>query len=89
MTVGWRAERITVSSRNSSQMRESTLTIGAPVLAQDQGHLPWEGVGAGPGPDHAPDQEGLGEGLYLGDLDLGDLAPGWAMMPQWRRPDSF
>ena len=89
MTVGWRAERITVSSRNSSQMRESILTIGAPVLAQDQGHLPWEGVGAGPGPDHAPDQEGLGEGQYLGDLDLGDLDPGLALMLQWRRPDSF
>ena len=54
-------------------MRESTLIIGAPVLvlAQDQGHLLWEGVGAGPKPDHAPDQECLGEGL-----DLGDLAPG-------------
>ena len=63
--------RITVSSRNSSRMRESTLTIGAPVLTQDQGHLLWEGIGAGPGPDHAPDQGDLGDGL-----DLGDQAPG-------------
>ena len=52
-------------------MRESTLTIGAPVLTQDQGHLLWEGIGAGPGPDHAPDQGDLGDGL-----DLGDQAPG-------------
>ena len=54
-------------------MRESTQIIGAPVLAlaNGQGNFPREGVGAGPGTDHAPDQGDLGEGL-----NLEDLAPG-------------